>query len=285
ADAVNANATCAANHVGAFVDHGRAGSGEDEFARRPRLLLQPKGVTGGQLITGIHLDAGSGIGSAIRVEGIGVPVLNQNKAVRLDLTTLPGGAAGGTLTITEESPLGPCTIEIPTVMWETKGDIAQAIVSAVHAPGIPGPHRDCPSDHNPRDIANRNGSIVSVLAHAIELRTTDPKIGFDLRAAELTNVHPVANAGGDFAVPPGAPVVLDGRRSSDPDSAPATHDDIAQFEWFDVTSATPQLLGSTEILKVPLTPGRHRIRLRVTDRAGLSDVDESVVTVAPRSKR
>lgn len=135
-----------------------------------------------------------------------------------------------------------CSITIPTLAGQTRGDIAQAIVSAVHAPGIPGPHRDCPSDRNPRDIANRNGALVSVLARALELRTTDPKIGFDLRAAELANAHPVADAGGDFAVAAGAPAVLDGSRSFDPDSTPGTHDDIAQFEWLDVTTGTPRLL-------------------------------------------
>ncbi|HEY2325056.1 MAG TPA: hypothetical protein VGJ82_19520, partial [Thermoanaerobaculia bacterium] len=280
ADALNASATCAANHVTAFVDHGRGGSGEDEFARRPRLLLAAKGVNSGQLIAGMHLDPGSGTGSAVRVDGIGVPVLNQLEAVKLDVTTLPGGAAGGgTLTITEDSPLGTCSIAIPTLAGQTKADIAQAIVSAVRAPGIPGPHRDCPSDRNPRDIAIRNGALVSVLARALDLRTTDPRVGFDVRAAALTNAHPVANAGGDFTVPTGAPVVLDASRSSDPDSTPGTHDDIAQFEWSDVTTGTPQLLGSTETLEVPLTPGRHRIRLRVTDRGGLSDTNEIDVKV------
>lgn len=275
AEAVNASATCATNHVGAFVDHGLGGSGEDEFARRPRLLLEAKGVTGRQLIAGMHLDAGSGTGSAIRVDGIGVPVLGQLKALKFDVTTLPGGAAGGgTLTITEDSPLGTSSITIPTVAGQTKADIAQAIVSAVHA-----------ADRNPRDIAIRDGALVSVFAHALELRTTDPKVGFDVRAAELANAHPVANAGSDFAVVAGTPVLLDGSRSSDPDSTPATHDDVTKFEWFDVTASTPQLLGSAETLTVPLAPGRHRIRLRVTDRGGLSDTAEIVVSVGSQLLR
>ncbi len=95
----------------------------------------------------------------------------------------------------------------------------------------------------------------------------------------MTNVYPVADAGGDRVVPAGPGVGLDGSASSDPDSSPGTDDDLVGFEWFDVTGGTPVALASGASASVPLAAGLHRIRLRVTDRGGLSDVDEAVVSV------
>lgn len=280
--AVNASPTCAANRVRAELDRGLAGPSEDEFARRPRLLLTAPGVVGGQLVTAIHVDPGSGTGSCVRLNGVGVPLLRQIQVLKLDLVTPPGGAAGGgTITLVEHTPIGTCRIVVPTAAGQTKGNLAAAVAEAIQAPGIPGPHPDCPADRNPRDITNHGGSLISVFASFLELCTTDPAVGFDIRSEELANVHPVAEAGDDRVLPANAPVQLDGSRSTDPDSTPGTHDDLAHFEWFDVTSGPPVLLGSTEVLNVPLAAGLHRIRLRATDKGGLSDTDETLVSIEP----
>jgi hypothetical protein len=95
----------------------------------------------------------------------------------------------------------------------------------------------------------------------------------------------VAAAGLDFqaecASSAGASVRLDGSASSDPDSTPGTHDDIAQFEWFEnYGTSNQELLGSGEVLDVSLPLGEHLITLRVTDQGGLSDTDEVEVDVA-----
>ncbi len=108
--------------------------------------------------------------------------------------------------------------------------------------------------------------------------SNDPRVGFDLRTKDLMNAHPVADAGDDRVLP-GNPVALDGSRSADSDSTPGTHDDVTSFEWFDVTSGTPVALGTGETLNVPLAAGLHRIRLRVTDRGGLADTDEILVSL------
>jgi hypothetical protein len=109
--------------------------------------------------------------------------------------------------------------------------------------------------------------------------TTDAGVGFDIRSEELANVHPVAEAGDDRVLAGSVPVPLDASRSSDPDSTPGTHDDLVHFEWFDVTSGPAVLLGGTETLSVPLAAGLHRIRLRVIDKGGLSDTDDTLVSI------
>jgi len=278
-NAVNASPTCAANRVQAILDRGLGGESEDEFAQPPRLRLRAPGVTGSQLISGIHVQPGSGTGSCFQISGIGVPVLNQTQVLKISMVTPPGGAAGGNVTITEESPVGACEIMVPTFAGQTRDQLANAVVAAFQAPGIPGPHPRCPADRNLRDASVIAGGVVTVFASMLQVCTTDPNIGFDIRPKELLNVHPVAEAGDDRVAPAGMPVALTAAASFDADSTPGTRDDIASYQWFDVTSGPPVLLGSTEMLSIPLANGIHRLRLRVTDKAGLADTDETVVDV------
>ena len=80
--------------------------------------------------------------------------------------------------------------------------------------------------------------------------------------------------------PGGAMVILDGSGSSDANSTPGTHDDIAAFEWFENYGATSQtLLGGGEILSATLPLGAHTLTLRVTDTTGEIGVQEATVLV------
>lgn len=277
-DAVNASPTCAANGVEALLDPGHVGASEDQFPRKPRLLLRAPGLSGSQLITALHTDPGKNTGSCVRIDGVGIPVLNQIQVLKVTLTTPAEGAAGGSLTLVEQTPLGACSLEIPTSVGESGASIAAAIDAAVHAPGIPGPHPDCPSDRNARDITSRMGFLLAVESSSLELCIRDPKVGFDIRTKDLMNAHPIADAGDDRVLGT-APVGLDASLSADPDSTAGTHDDILSFEWFDVTTGTPVTLGTGETLAIPLGSGLHRIRLRATDKGGLADTDEILVTV------
>ncbi len=277
-DAIAASPTCAANGVQAVLDAGHAGPSEDEFARSPRLLLQAPGLSGSQLVTAIHTDPGRNAGACMRLGEIGVPVLNRLQVMKISLQTPPEGAAGGSVRLVEHTPLGTCALTVPTVAGQSGAQIAAAVDAAVHAPGIPGPHPDCPADRNPRDIVSVMGFLLAVQASSLELCSNDPRVGFDLRTKDLMNAHPVADAGDDRVLP-GNPVSLDGSLSADSDSTPGTHDDVMSFEWFDVTSGAPVALGTGETLNVPLAAGLHRLRLRVTDRGGLADTDEILVSL------
>ncbi|HXU33984.1 MAG TPA: hypothetical protein VN851_25710, partial [Thermoanaerobaculia bacterium] len=118
-DAVAASPTCAANGVQAELDPGHAGASEDEFPRRPRLLFRAPGLSGSQLITALHTDPGGSLGSCVRIDEVGVPVLHQIQVLKITLQTPPGGAAGGGLTLIEDSPLGTCALEIPTAAGQS----------------------------------------------------------------------------------------------------------------------------------------------------------------------
>ena len=100
----------------------------------------------------------------------------------------------------------------------------------------------------------------------------------------VLNSAPAAVVGGavtaECAGPSGAPVTLDGAASSDDDSSPGTHDDIAAFAWYE-DHGTPArtLLGTGEMLGVTLPLGAHAITLEVTDNAGETGTTATTVTV------
>ncbi len=107
----------------------------------------------------------------------------------------------------------------------------------------------------------------------------------DIGADELVVASPpLAVASSDQAVEcsshAGGSVTLDGSESTDPDSTPGTNDDIALFEWFEnFGTASVRLLGPGETLDVTLPLGVHDITLRVTDRAGATSTDATMVSV------
>ncbi|HET8948251.1 MAG TPA: HYR domain-containing protein [Candidatus Polarisedimenticolia bacterium] len=113
----------------------------------------------------------------------------------------------------------------------------------------------------------------------------DGSIVVDRGADEFsTNDLPVAAIGQarDFECtgPGGAFVVLDGTPSSDLDSTPGTNDDIALFEWFeDYGTPSQHPLGAGETLQVFFSLAPHAVTLKVTDRAGKSDIDGATVAV------
>jgi VCBS repeat protein/thrombospondin type 3 repeat protein/HYR domain-containing protein len=95
---------------------------------------------------------------------------------------------------------------------------------------------------------------------------------------------PTAVVGGTQAAecsgPSGAFVALDGSASSDEDSTPGTHDDIASFAWYENYGAPSQAsLGTGETLGVTLPLGTHVITLVVTDTTGDSGTTSRTFTV------
>jgi hypothetical protein len=94
------------------------------------------------------------------------------------------------------------------------------------------------------------------------------------------NNAPVADAGEDQEVECGDPATLDGSGSTDADSTAGTNDDIVLFEWFeDFGLGTETKLGEGEMLDVDLEVGLHDVTLQVTDTAGATDTDDTVVGV------
>lgn len=277
-DAVNSDPVCSAASLEAILDPGFEFASEDEFPRTPRIILRAPGITGGQLIGGLNITPGEADSACIRIGDLGNPFVNQIQIIKMTVQTGSTGAAGGVVRVVEQSPLGTCAIDVTTVAGQSGPAIVAAIAAAVQAPGIPGPHEDCPARYNPRDLAAHGDALISVFATSLEVCSSDSQVGFDLRPEELMNAHPAANAGGDRSVL-GQDVALDGSGSTDPDSTPGTNDDIVRYEWFDVTGGSTIPLGEGETLATTLASGDHLIRLRVTDTAGLNGVDEAMLSI------
>ena len=90
------------------------------------------------------------------------------------------------------------------------------------------------------------------------------------------NRAPVARAGDDLTVDPGAPARLDGSRSSDPDG------DVLTFAWTQTLGSQVTLSDASYVqpsFEAPWRPEPLVFRLTVTDPDGLSDSDEVTVTV------
>ncbi len=94
-------------------------------------------------------------------------------------------------------------------------------------------------------------------------------------ACEITNQPPVADAGPDQTLECtgdlGATATLDGSESTDPDG----FEDLASFLW----TEGGQTLATSAVADVRFALGGHTVTLTVTDRAGASDTDDTVVTV------
>lgn len=279
-ESVLANATCSAAGVRAVLDRGDPGSGELRVQRQPQLRLDAPSITGGQLVTALGADPGATEGQCLRIGGMGVPVVNAIHILGIVFSTAAEGAAGGEVTLIEETPLGSCAITVPTSPGQSGAAIAAAIESAMQTPGIPGPHPGCPARLNPRDLRAHDRMLISVFASGITLCSHDAGLGFAFRPEELLNVHPVANAGEDLTVPLGDSVRLDASASSDPDSTPGTADDIVLYEWFDASGTRPVALGTgATLILLPLPAGPHRLQLRVTDKGGLADLADLLLSV------
>ena len=234
-------------------------------------------MIGGQLITGFNRAPGDGGQTCTRVSGLGNPFVNGIQIPKISINTPAGGTAGGTLRLVEETPLGSCELLLDLSPGMDGEAVVQAVVDAMQAPGIPGPHPGCPSARNPRDLSAHGAALISVHATSLEFCTDDSRLGFDLRPEELFESHPAADAGPDRSVNHSL-VTLDGTGSSDPDSTVGTSDDIVGYRWERLNGGV-ELLGAGATLDTDLADGDHRIRLTVTDRAGLQGSDEALIRV------
>ena len=186
-NAVNSSAACATNSVSAKVS-GLAPAqvpGEDAPISNPRIAINAPSVYGGQLLTALHAGPGQSGGACFNVSNLGVPVTDSVTIMRLTLETLASGATGGQITMTEHSDLGTCTVSVPTTPGDTAGHIATALSNAFQAPGIPGPNPNCLAPNNPRDVTADGSSVLTVVAHGVEVCVNDGGVGFAILPDEL----------------------------------------------------------------------------------------------------
>jgi hypothetical protein len=177
-NAINNSASCRAAGVSASLVETVALRGEDTPGRPDRrLALTAPGVTASQMILGISALPGEAVGLCFDMSRLGVYLANQIAVTQMRFSTESAGAAGGEIVITEVSPVGVCTMRVPTVPGQTGQQIAQAVEQAFQAPGTPSP-RTCPEGNNPNDIVKDGDSVVAVLPTTVRACVLDEGVGF-----------------------------------------------------------------------------------------------------------
>ena len=190
ADAINSDGACLASGVSAVFHDGAApGEAEDNFPSAASLGLLAPEVNGQKLIPAMRSTPGQATGLCFVAAALRTPVAGLMESMKTEFSTPPGGAQGGTLTLTERSGMGECAIPVSIPAGASAAGIASAVAAAFQSPGIPGPFATCPSDVNPRDVAARGNAVLTAYADEVEVCTTDPAIGIALLPAEtcLTN--------------------------------------------------------------------------------------------------
>jgi hypothetical protein len=190
-DAVNADATCKARTVTATVRGipPEPQAGEDLFSSPPNLAIRAPSVVGGQLFTAILAPPGSTTGVCFDVDALGSPLQNQIAVMKVDLQTSPNGAAGGEIQVTERSPLGVCTVKVPTTPGQTAAQVAAAAANAFQTPGLPGPI-SCRANENPRDVTAKDQTLITVMASGLTVCSRDNGLGFFIGPEELPTPKP-----------------------------------------------------------------------------------------------
>ncbi len=175
------------------------------------------------------------------------------------------------------------------------GTVPPATAFAIRVGAAPGPV-------HPTAVALAGRTVTLTLATSIahgatiEVRYTQPATSNRLRDPAGNAVtsflrivinatpagQPVADAGPNLVVDPGATVTLDGAASADPDGAPLT------FAWTQVAGAAAWLTGADTATPAFLAPdpdGPLAFRLTVTNPDGLRAVDTVTVTVRDAAPR
>lgn len=196
-DALNSSAACQAAGVHASLVQEVVSRGEDRPDRLDqRLALAAPMVKGAQLILSVGVPPGQAGGSCFTMSRLGVFLANQLAITQLHFPTTPAGALGGSVTVTEISPLGLCGMRIPTHAGQTSLEIAQALATAFQAPGVPSP-ATCAESANPRDIVQDGPSLVALLPTALRVCIEDAGIGFRFGPHGLNAEPPQIQIPGD----------------------------------------------------------------------------------------
>jgi hypothetical protein len=180
-DAVNADPSCLTAGVSAVLREAALESEvEDLFEHPGNLVLLAPTLTGSQLVPSVQKQPGPVQDPCFEFGALGVPVQNQLRLMRLGLQTGAAGAAGGSLTIMESSPLGECTVSVPTSPGQSADSIATAAEMVFKNPGPIG----CPATANPHDVKKVAGGLILVMSTGARICVNDPGVGMTMAPME-----------------------------------------------------------------------------------------------------
>jgi uncharacterized repeat protein (TIGR01451 family) len=191
ADMLNVDPACMAAGVSAVVqDPIIGGVVEDIFARPGHLSLTAPDMTGGMLIPAVRAVPGQATGTCFTAGELDDPLHGRLRGMKLQFSTGAGGTTGGQLSLSEMSPLGQCSITVPTPAGASASAVASALAGAFQAPGIdPPPQAGCPSANNPRDVVAQGDSVRTALPSDIVVCVSDPGLGVSILPAEICSTN------------------------------------------------------------------------------------------------
>lgn len=190
-----------------IIDRARGAFAASASCAAAGVQVTPKEVTIGQSEdTGatdiLRLSAPNAIGRAVYLAAIsnpsspGAPGLcqhfqnfpgyatNQLDILNTTFSTGSTGAAGGSITYTETSPLGRCSITVPTTAGETASAIATSILNAYLATYPTDSNPACPYASNPGDLVSTSpfvplapGTLNTIASTGFDVCINDTGVG------------------------------------------------------------------------------------------------------------
>lgn len=182
---VQSDPTCMASGVGAEFIPPKGGEAEDPSDAPPTLVLHAPTLSGGALIPATRGPAGQATNLCFVLGGLDDAMTDTIRGMSVHFETPPGGAAGGTLSITERSSMGQCSIDIPTAAGNTPAAIAGAVAAAFQAPGIPSPYPGCPVEANPRDLVAKGNLVTATMPSELVVCSHDSGVGVAIAPEEI----------------------------------------------------------------------------------------------------
>jgi hypothetical protein len=109
---------------------------------------------------------------------------NQLDIIDTTFSTVSTGARGGSVSFTETSPLGRCTITVPTNPGDKASTIAANLLNAYHAAYTTDANVACPYSSNPGDLVASSpfvplapGTLNSIASTALDICLNDTGVG------------------------------------------------------------------------------------------------------------
>jgi uncharacterized repeat protein (TIGR01451 family) len=177
--------TCVAKGVGAEFMPPKTGEAEDPSDGPPTLVLHAPSLSGGALVPATRGPAGQATDLCFVLGGLDDAMTNTIRGMSVHFETPPGGAAGGTLSITERSSMGQCSIDVPTAAGNTPAVIAGAVAAAFQASGIPSPYPGCPVEANPRDLVAKGNLVTATMPSELVVCSHDSGVGVAIAPEEI----------------------------------------------------------------------------------------------------